>query len=863
MALNVTFAGFASRNSGSLGNGDIQYQAYFYKVNAGSSSSKWNNVRTIESGASKGYWSCNLGDGDWLTQSGNIAAGDKVIIVFWRTGNDRNANCLILDEWGAFEITLTSATVYIDNTQVKTNIAPNLNWSLQATGYVDTNYTAINNSDDIHSWVWSGTIMYHWYTRYGQTINTVNVVDNTDYDWDDGNQDNNLMGASNGTHQWDDPGYYDVQIVIEDECVATVTGTDQIQIFNHAPTADITMTPGSPDPNTPVSFQWTGTDVDSTISGIDWVIGDSGIYGNTNTTTIYQSRDDTIPHSNGLGTDWCGQGSTSGAFTNPGTHNVAIVMHWWDGFTMQTLNYNENFDQSRFGGPTVDFTQLPAQAIMASGVKFTNTSSNTSRVGLGLPDCDEYDWTWTDDGVSNVELDKPYSFELERTPDSVNCQVQLCADWSDGWDTNQVCVDKDVVFATTVTVTEENCYYNLNVVGTSDDGSVTDYSWTIASGISNTGPWIDTWSSPINIDQNDKKICFTSQGWYRITGYVYGTGATTSDDEIMYITEVCPSVSVFTLWNGTGVLDHGGDWNHSGYGSEEAYAMYAGTNGLDTGNLNKNHRFKFINPDGYVDINEYNMLSMWVDVKSWQSGKNMQVQFQGPGGWLGDLVNLNAYIDIHTINSWQHALIPLGDFNLCYVVKKLSHDNGSSGELYIQINGGVWELLSDDYNSVPDGEVLAIVGRYDTVVIKLISNWHLAPPEILSTDDSLCQKTSYDGGTRYGFEDWPGGDNDYNDYVMWIGPQTSANNVDCDISMVHKLRFTSKGNIRFYLDNIQFVVGSVFYTPISVCEPDVASEELGVKTMTGVDIRPSMRADNPDVSAGKVVLRAYPLPRNL
>ena len=164
MALNITFDGFCSRNSGSLSNLNVQYQGFFYKVNYGSSSSTWNNVRVVEA---TGYWNINLGDGDWLTQEGSASAGDRVVIVFWRTGLDRNAACPAIDEWAAFEITLDGSSTYTNPTQVKVNIDPNLIWSFPNTGYVDTDYSSTHNSDDVHSWNWSGTTMYHWYLRYG------------------------------------------------------------------------------------------------------------------------------------------------------------------------------------------------------------------------------------------------------------------------------------------------------------------------------------------------------------------------------------------------------------------------------------------------------------------------------------------------------------------------------------------------------------------------------------------------------------------------------------------------------------------------------------------------------------------------
>jgi len=536
MALNVTIDGFVYKEDDSLSVADVAYQAYFYKANSGSSSSKWNNTRIVEA---TGYYNINLGDGDWLTQDGSASAGDVVIIVFWSPPTaDRMDACTSLNQWSCFRIVLDGSSTYTTQVQVKSNYCPNLSWSLSDTGLVNHNVTAINNSTDQHQWDFMGTTMYQrntWYT----TLMSINTVDNSDYDWGDGHSDDNLSGTTNGTHSWTASGDYDVELVIEDSCGCTVTGTDTIRIFNNPPVPDITMTPANPDPNEPVSFKYSGTDVDNTITSIAWVIEDTGIYGTTNTSTS-TARDDDVPHTEGRGTDWCGESAQSGAFTNPGSHKVSIVISWWDGFNTQTMNYEEYFDQRVFTGPSISFDQVPAQAVLASGVKFVNTSTNTSRVGLGLPNCTQYDWTWTDGLITDGATDKPYGFEFERVPNSVDCSVKLCASWSDGWQTKYTCHEEAVVFKTTVTITEEDCYYKLNLIGTSDDGTISGYSWTVSSGITENGPWVEVWNSPTNMDQNPKTICFTSVGWYKIDGYIYG-GGTTTDNEIIYITEVCPA----------------------------------------------------------------------------------------------------------------------------------------------------------------------------------------------------------------------------------------------------------------------------------------------------------------------------------
>jgi hypothetical protein len=681
MALNITMDGFVYMESGSLSSSNVAYQAYFYKSNAGSSPSKWNNKRIVEA---TGYWNINLGDGDWLTQDGSASSGDHIIIVFWNPASaDRMDACSYLTEWSCFRITLDGSSTYSNDVQVRSNICPNLNWSVPTDGLVGQNITANNTSTDIHQWDFFSNTMYHkniWHT----TLMSINLVDNSDYDWGDGNQDNDLSGITNGVHTYSASGDYDIQVVIEDACGCTVTGTDQIRVYKRPPVPDIVMVPSDPEPNEPVYFQYVGDDVDSTITQIIWSIEDD-----TNTITTVYDKNDTVAHTEGTGTLWCGEARNNGAFTDAGNHKVFISISWFDGFNIQTMPYDETFFQKKFTGPTVNFIQDPAEAEKDSPVRFSNLTTNTDRVGTGLNDCFEYTWRWSDaDGLLvETEIDVPITYELERTPTTAMCKTQLCAQWSDGWKTHNTCVEKDVVFKTTVTVTEEDCYYNLNLIGTSDNGSVTGYGWTISSGISETGPWVDTWSSPTGPDQNDKKICFTSLGWYKIVGTVYGTGNPTSDDEIMYITTVCPAGdSIKNLWNGTGIQDAGSDWDHSGFGTETEQSKHAGTYGLDATNMSKNTSIVFSAPGASsVTADDYDFLRLWVNVRSWQANKDMSIQFHTIGSANSDTIDLNSYLDTSKTGIWQKVMIPLSDF-------RFSSDSIYLKKLILKAGGdmGVW-----------------------------------------------------------------------------------------------------------------------------------------------------------------------------
>ena len=186
------------------------------------------------------------------------------------------------------------------------------------------------------------------------------------------------------------------------------------------------------------------------------------------------------------------------------------------------------------------------------------------------------------------------------------------------------------------------------------------YKDTTVSGL---GPWNLVWTSPTSMDQITKSICFTSVGYYDIKGYVHGTGTTTYDNEELIVSVVCPSVAMAYVWNGTGIDDTGCDWTHSGSGIETAGSKHSGTNGLDATGLHQGNKIRFNKDWSMLDISDYDLLVMWVNVRSISSGADMQVylkyMFQ-----QGDTLNLSDYININSLNVWQKVVIPLEDFNI-------------------------------------------------------------------------------------------------------------------------------------------------------------------------------------------------------
>jgi len=523
--------------------------------------------------------------------------------------------------------------------------------------------------------------MAHWHTRYTEPIYYVNYVRFTSYDWDDGNQDNNLPLASVGSHSWSVAGDYTVEIVIEDHCGATVTGTEVIRIKYPPPVPSIDCNQDVANhvqtPDTVVTFDYDGSNPYSRITTIDWTIVDD-----TNTVSTGHAYTDTVPHTNGTGTSWFGHTASPGAFTDPGVHNVAIVVHWNDGFNDQTINYNENFIQDYFSGPSVDFNQIPDPVAVTSGVIFNNLTTNYGRVGTAGAG-EEYYWEWNDEGNIDNEDDVPRSYVYGNTPVSDDVTIELCAHWNDGWNDHVACESKQLAIETTVVVVQNECYYEITIFGTSTDGSVTGYHWEISrsttSGIA--GPYDLIWESPTGMNQKEKTIAFTEENYFEVKGYVHGNGDT-SDYEIVFIDTVCSGGGEecsLIIWNGTGEFDSGGDWTHSGHGFEAAYAKYEGTNGLDATNFTSGQKINFQNTLE-VNVDDYDLLSMYINLKQWQTGTNVSLSFED-----GISVFLSNYLKSYNLDEWQRVLIPIEDFGLTVPIdlNKLTMQSSSSNGFYL------------------------------------------------------------------------------------------------------------------------------------------------------------------------------------
>jgi hypothetical protein len=133
------------------------------------------------------------------------------------------------------------------------------------------------------------------------------------------------------------------------------------------------------------------------------------------------------------------------------------------------------------------------------------------------------------------------------------------------------------------------------------------------------------------------------------------------------------------IWNGTGTFDFGGDWQHGGFGSEESYAKYDGTNGLDATNFVFGQKITFTDTSS-VNVDEYDLLSMWINLKEWETNKDVELYFD-----KGNKVNLSTYLESYGLDEWQRVLIPLEAFGLTEPIelKKLTYNSTGAMGFYL------------------------------------------------------------------------------------------------------------------------------------------------------------------------------------
>jgi hypothetical protein len=174
--LNVTFAGniFDSIETQYMDD-EVAYQA----VHISNGISTWNDVHISEFG----QYNINLGDGDWLTQSGIQNIDDKVIICFW-INKTSTRNDLDLTEWSYIEIDLDGSSIYVNDAQTMPHQSPQCNFTTFDNIILDN----VGTTND-QFWIFHNVEQFQRYERLNNIIFPIMSFEpnSVEINWGDGN----------------------------------------------------------------------------------------------------------------------------------------------------------------------------------------------------------------------------------------------------------------------------------------------------------------------------------------------------------------------------------------------------------------------------------------------------------------------------------------------------------------------------------------------------------------------------------------------------------------------------------------------------------------------------------------------------
>ncbi len=354
MALNISFTcnEIVDENGNAI---DCSYQAFHTRT------STWNNIRESE----YNQYSFNAGDGDFLTQTGELKQGDIVIINFWQSGNDRTG---LKDRFSSFVLVHDGSTsTYVIDVQLKPKTTPNCGFSLTTyDGRINSEVHTINTANDEHQWTYNGLTHYHNRIIYNELIFDSVGIKTTRFDYDEG------QGlVDNTSNIYENIGDYTVQ-----QKVTNYYGTSKIcqrnlRIRYNIPAGGIVLTYISPIHTTEdATVTATITDTDSRITNVAHKL----VLRNRDTNSLLST---TIKDENTI-LDYEYQ------------HTVALLqkhfftqeISWNDGFENQTLNYYKEMVITNWF-PDVAISKVDKSPLNKA---FVQTSSDL--------DGDVVNWNW-------------------------------------------------------------------------------------------------------------------------------------------------------------------------------------------------------------------------------------------------------------------------------------------------------------------------------------------------------------------------------------------------------------------------------------------------------------------------------------
>ena len=118
--------------------------------------------------------------------------------------------------------------------------------------------------------------------------------------------------------------------------------------------------------------------------------------------------------------------------------------------------------------------------------------------------------------------------------------------------------------------------------------------------------------------------------------------------------------ATYNIWMGTNASGISTDWINTGVGFKDVSAAYIGDAGLFIDNVVDGDCVLLHNIDYVeVDINNYNFLSFWLNIRRWGIGKDVTLSLYSTINKSSTYVSLSTYVDFYKLQQWQRIMIPL------------------------------------------------------------------------------------------------------------------------------------------------------------------------------------------------------------
>ena len=282
-------------------------------------------------------YNANLGDDQWLTQTGIANDNDTILLYFETKETDP------LDrQFCLYEFTLTSESTYVQDVQLKPVQAPVIanRWDLSSPtdgttqfenpnvageylyiGRINESISTIADPTDEYTWNFGGVDLKQVITLYNQDIFSDRLgISSINFDWtEDGTYVADTSHIYTGVSP-SDPGYNAVTIQVTNTKGLITTDTLKIQLRYNSPIPDITWDPINPSIRDTFILTGNITDVDGTITAISYKFDGNEV---TNTTDINYSWQQSL-----------------GSLYQP-THNTNTDITWFDGFNSLDIIHQE------------------------------------------------------------------------------------------------------------------------------------------------------------------------------------------------------------------------------------------------------------------------------------------------------------------------------------------------------------------------------------------------------------------------------------------------------------------------------------------------------------------------------------------